>query len=129
MDLKFGMIPTLQLPNTGYSSIPTVSGSGEAKQYPSAFNSEIVLKDSNDDTLMYIKKTDVNGAISVKRYRYYEDPEPTQQEINDERYITKEDFEKQFTNFKNDILNTINKQHKGKYNNGPRTNDTNKEDV
>lgn len=129
MDMKFGMIPTFQMPNmVGASSIPTVGNTEEAKSYPTAFNSEVVLKDSSDETLMYIKKTDVNGAISVKRYRYYEDPEPTQQQLNDERYITKADFELQMNNLKNDILNSINKS-RGKYNNGNRSNDTTKENV
>lgn len=119
--MNFGMIPTFQMTNPLYSStVPLVSNVEEAKSYPSTFNSEIFLKDSADETLLYIKKTDINGAVSVKRYRYFEDPEPTQQEINDERYITKVDFDKQIQSLRNDIFEAINK-NKGKYMNGNKS--------
>ena len=123
--MNFGMIPTFQMTNPLYSStVPLVSNVEEAKSYPSPFNSEIFLKDSADETLLYIKKTDVNGVVSVKRYRYFEDPEPTQQEINDERYITKVDFDKQIQSLRNDIFEAINK-NKGKYMNGNKSNKDN----
>lgn len=127
MDFNLGMLPMLQMNNSLYNStsIQKVGSCEEAKSYPAPFNSEIVLKDASDDTLLYIKKTDINGATSVKRYRYYEDPEPTQQEINDERYITKEDFNKQMTDLRNDIFSALNKNRGNKYNG----NNTTKENV
>lgn len=129
MDMNFGMIPTIQFRNQLYSSqIPRVNGSSEAKNYPSQYGSEIVLLDSNDSSLMYIKNTDANGMVRVSRYRYYEDPEPTQQEINDSRYLTKDEFNQEITKLRQDIFN-LNKQGKGKYFNGHRANDTTKEDV
>lgn len=129
MDMNFGMIPTIQFRNQLYSQqLPRVNGSSEAKNYPSSFNSEIVLLDSNDSSLMYIKATDMNGAVRVSRYRYYEDPEPTQQEINDSRYLTKEDFNRQIAELKQELLNST-KQGRGKFYNGNRSNDSTKEDV
>lgn len=76
-------------------------------------NSEDVYFNKDDDTVLYISRVDSNGARTIKRYRYYEDPEPTQQQINDSRYVTIEEFNK----LKDEILSSINnKNGKGKTN-------------
>lgn len=72
--------------------LPSVHGTSEAEKYPTPNNSEVVLKDSDDDTLLYIKTTDINGFGKVRRLRCYEDPEPTIQDLNDRRYVTIDDF-------------------------------------
>ena len=84
--------------------IPKVKGVEEAKNYPSPPNTEVVLLDADDNSVLYFKKTDANGYCTVDRHRHYPDPEPTQQEINDARYISVTEFNK----FKEDVLNAIN---------------------
>lgn len=107
-----------------------VSSTKEVEDIPiSALNSELVCLNKDDDSVLYIKRVDSNGKATVKRYRYYEDPEPTQQEINDQRYVTMDSFNK----FKEDILAALNKKQysneKGKYVNGSRSNNSDKENV
>ena len=89
--------------------IPKVKGTGGANEYPTPPNTEVVLLDSDDDTILYIKQTDANGYGTVTRCRYYEDPEPTQQEINDMRYITIDEFNK----FKEEMLSAIRSNQSG----------------
>lgn len=99
------LYPTLNLNGafiTG-QTIPKVRGTDEASKYPTPPNTEVVLLDGADDTILYIKKTDANGYGTVTRCRYYEDPEPTQQEINDKRYITIDEFNK----FREEMLNAV----------------------
>ena len=85
--------------------VPRVKGLEEAKNYPCPPNTEVILKDADDDTILYFKKTDANGYCTVDRHRHYPDPEPTQQEINDQRYVSAETFNK----FKEEILDAINR--------------------
>lgn len=100
--------------------IPKVDGMKEADRYPTPPNSEVVLLDSKDDTLLYIKSTDVNNYSTIKRCRYYEDPEPTAQELNDQRYITIDEFNK----FKEELLNA----QRPKYNNKQSNHNSDKQD-
>lgn len=98
--------------------IPKVDGTKEADKYPTPPNSEVVLLDSKDDTLLYVKTTDINNYSTVKRCRYYEDPEPTAQELNDQRYITIEEFNK----FKEELLNAQRSKYNDKHNKQDRAN-------
>lgn len=85
--------------------IPRVSSTKEVEDFPmTSLNSEEVYLNKEDDTVLYIKRVDANGKCTTTRYRFYPDPEPTQQQINDERYVTADQFNK----FKEDILNSIN---------------------
>ena len=84
--------------------IPKVKGLEDAKKYPCPPNTEIILLDTDDDSVLYFRKTDANGYSTVTRHRYYPDPEPTQQELNDQRYITIDAFNK----FKEEMLDAIN---------------------
>lgn len=95
--------------------LPSVHGTSEAEKYPTPNNSEVVLKDADDDTLLYIKTTDVNGFGKVKRMRCYEDPEPSIQDLNDQRYVTIEDFNK----FKKEMKEILDSGR----NNGRQSND------
>lgn len=85
--------------------LPRVSSTKEVEDFPmTSLNSEEVYLNKEDDTVLYIKRVDANGKCTTTRYRFYPDPEPTQQQINDERYVTADQFNK----FKEDILNSIN---------------------
>lgn len=88
--------------------IQRVSSISEIEGMPiTTLNSEEVYLNKEDDTVLYISRVDSNGSRIIKRYRFYEDPEPTQQQINDSRYVTIEDFNK----LKEDI-NAIMNQNK-----------------
>lgn len=104
--------PGLQYSNTAL--LPRASSVKEVDEMPiTALNSEQVYLNKDDDTIMYIKRVDSAGKTTTTRYRFYEDAEPTQQQINDSRYVTIEEFNK----LKNDILGSINKNYgKGKMN-------------
>ena len=109
--------------------LPRVSSVKDVEDFPmTSLNSEMVCLNKDDDTVLYIKRIDSTGKTTVTRYRFYEDPEPTQQEINDQRYVTMDAFNK----FKEDILSSLNnrqQKEKGKYVNGPRQSNTDKENV
>lgn len=98
----------------GNTLINRVSSMKEIEDLPvTMLNSEEVYLNKDDNTILYIRRVDSNGKVTTNRYRYYEDPEPTQQQINDSRYVTIEEFNK----LKNDILSSINKNYgKGKAN-------------
>ena len=83
--------------------IPRVKGIEEARNYPCPPNTEVILMDTDDETVLYFRKTDANGYATVERHRHYPDPEPTQQEINDQRYVTVTAFNQ----FKEDVLSAI----------------------
>lgn len=89
--------------------IPRVKNLEEAKNYPCPPNTEVILLCADDETVLYFKKTDANGYCTVDRHRHYPDPEPTQQDINDQRYISVDTFNK----FKEEILDAINARNSG----------------
>lgn len=103
--------------------LPRASSVKEVSETPmTMLNSEQVFLNPEDDTILYIKRVDSAGHTTVKRYRCYEDAEPTQQEINNSRYVTIEEFNK----LKSDILSSINSNKyygKGKPNGNKPTNE------
>lgn len=101
--------------------LPRASSVKEVDEAPlTTLNSEQVFLNQDDNTIMYIKRVDSSGKVSTTRYRFYEDPEPTQQQINDSRYVTIDEFNK----LKVEILNTLNKNNsKGKMNGSKPTNE------
>lgn len=97
-----------------------VSSVKEVESQPiTTLNSEEVYLNAEDDTVMYIRRIDPSGKCIVKRYRFYEDPEPTQQQINDDRYVTKEDFNKLHDEIYA-LLNQNNRFNGRNKNNGPK---------
>ena len=89
--------------------LPRVSDTKEIESRPiTTLNSEEVYLNNEDDTILYIRRVDSSGKSTIKRYRFYEDPEPTQQQINDSRYVTIDEFNK----LKDDIMNSINQNNK-----------------
>ena len=68
-----------------------VHGLDGAKQFITQANSMYALFDDDDD-VMYVKVTDANNyPVSLKRYRFYEEEEPTPQAPPE--YVTKTEFE------------------------------------
>lgn len=63
--------------------LPRASSVKEVDEMPiTTLNSEQVYLNKDDDTIMYIKRVDSTGKTTTTRYRFYEDAEPTQQQIN-----------------------------------------------
>ena len=81
------------------TEIPKVQTVADASRYPAKPNSEDVLLDSNDPDIAYFRKTDANGFVQVDRRRCIPEPEPTQQDLNDARYLSREEF----SNFMNEF--------------------------
>jgi len=68
-----------------------VHGLDGAKQFVTQANAMYALFDDDND-VMYIKVTDANNyPVSLKRYRFYEEEEPSPQAIPE--YVTKTEFE------------------------------------
>ena len=96
------MIPTLNFQMNGYQPfgpIPKASCTADALKYPAQAGNEDVLFDTNDPEIAYFRSTDVNGVVSVDRRRCTPEPEPTIQEMADQRYVSKEDFSKFMASF------------------------------
>lgn len=109
------MIPTLNFQMNGYQPfgpIPKVSSNAEAMKYPSQPGNEDVLFDTNDNEIAYFRSTDVNGVVSVDRRRCVPEPEPTIQEMADQRYVSKDDFKEflaTFNDFRKEITDNVRK--------------------
>lgn len=121
--------PNLQMPNllsglqlySNTALLPRASSIKEVDESPiKALNSEEVYLNKDDNTILYIKRVDSSGNVKTTRCRYYEDPEPTQQQINDSRYVTIDEFNK----LRDEVLSSINKNNgKGKMNGSKSTNE------
>ena len=109
------MIPTLNLNMNGYQPygpIPKVASTADAIKYPSQLGNEDVLFDTNDPEIAYFRSTDVNGVVSVDRRRCIPEPEPTIQEMADQRYVSKDDFKEflaTFNDFRKEISDNVRK--------------------
>lgn len=81
-----------------------VNGIDSARAFPMKPNSTIALFDANED-IMYIKSTDVNNFATIRRFRFYEEPEVPQQKTDivpmTDLYVTKDEFDK----FREEVLN------------------------
>lgn len=84
-------LPTMQMTN-GVREIPKVKNTQEAKEYPSAPNTQDVLLDANDEYIAYFRQMDANGFPSIERVRCIPEPEMTQQQVDDQRYVTLDRF-------------------------------------
>lgn len=82
------------------SELPKVTCVADAKQYPGKNGSEDVLLDQNDPDLAYFRRIDSNGFVQVDRRRCIAEPEPTQEELNDKRYLSREEFTSFMDQFK-----------------------------
>lgn len=87
------------------TQIPRVHGTEEAQKYPSTRSSESVLYDATEDDIVYFRMTDENGYTTVRRCRCYEEPEKTPDQLNEEKFLTKQEFQVFAQNFKEEIGN------------------------
>ena len=78
------------------AEIPKVSSVADAMRYPAKAGTEDVLLCTNDPEIAYFRKTDVNGFVQVDRRRCVAESEPTVEELNDRKYLSKDEF-KSFT--------------------------------
>ena len=86
--------------------IPKVTCVADARQYPSKAGSEDVLFDQNDPDIAYFRRIDSNGFVQVDRRRCISEPEPTQEELNDQRYLSRQEFAEfmaQFQSFREEM--------------------------
>ena len=96
MDLLNAMNPSL----APGQRLLGVKGYSAAEKYPFPRDCQAALFDEEED-YVYIKKTDVNGGVTVDRYRLELDPIPV---FDPQKYVTVDDFDK----FKEEVLNGIN---------------------
>ena len=81
--------------------IEKVNGIESAKQYQMPPNSRVALFDANDD-IFYIKQTDASGFPLIRKFRFVEEvEEPLKLPIEENKYLTVEEFNK----FKEELLN------------------------
>lgn len=102
--------PTVQLqginPNGSMNVIakieelPKVSSTSEAKYYPGKAGTQDVLLDINDNSIAYFRQIDVSGNVSIDRRRCISEPELTQEEKNDMKYLSKQEFKQFIDEFK-----------------------------
>lgn len=96
MDLTSFTNPTLM---PGQRLLTTNGGYEGAEKYPMPRDCQAPIFDADQD-YVYIKSTDTNGGVTLKRYRLEEDPIP---KFEPDQYVTKKDFD----TFKEEILNGI----------------------
>ena len=90
--------PTNQQVTLQGPQLNKVHGMDGAKQFLTVANAMYALFDDDDD-VFYVKVTDKNNyPITLKRYRFYEEEEPTEETP---QYVTMDEFNK----FKEEILN------------------------
>lgn len=82
------------------AEIPKVGSVADASRYPGKAGTQDVLLDLNDPEIAYFRMIDVNGFVQVDRRRCIAEPEPTQEQINDARYLSKEEFKTFMDDFK-----------------------------
>ena len=91
-----------------------VKGADAAEKYPMPRDCHAPLFDEDEDYL-YIKKTDVNGGVTIDRYRLEPDPIP---KFDPKKYVTVDDFNSFKVEIKEEILNGINSLQRSIDNNG-----------
>lgn len=92
------------------SEIPKVSSVADASRYPGKAGTQDVLLDTSDPEIAYFRLIDVNGFVQVDRRRCVPEPELTQEQINDARYLSKEEFKSfidEFRTFREEMSNNV----------------------
>lgn len=90
-------------PQTG---ILWVNGIEGVKSYPVAPGNSVLLMDSGDASVFYIKSVDMSGM--VQPIRIFDYKERIEEKPSEKEYVTKEDLDKILSEFKR------NKDHKDK---------------
>lgn len=96
MDLLNNINPVL----TPGQRLLTAKGYESAEKYPMPRDCHAAIFDEDED-YVYIKRTDVNGGVSIDRYHLELDPIP---KFDPKKYVTVDDF----ASFKEEILNGFN---------------------
>ena len=92
------------------NEIPKVASVADATRYPGKAGSEDVLFDTNDPEIAYFRQIDINGFVRVDRRRCIAEAEPTQQDLYDMRYLSREEFRNfmdEFKDFREEIRNNV----------------------
>ena len=92
------------------TELPRVASTAEAKTYHGKAGTQDVLLDISDPEIAYFRQIDVNGNIQIDRRRCVSEPEPTQQELNDKRYLSREEFGSfmdEFKSFREEMRNSV----------------------
>lgn len=93
-----------------YGPIPKVKSTDEALRYPAQRSNEDVLFDENDPQIAYFRSTDANGYVQVDRRRCISEPEPTAEEIADQRYLSRSEFSNfidSFNQFREEMMSNV----------------------
>ena len=96
MDLLQNINPIL----TPGQRLLTVKGSAAAEKYPFPRDCQAPLFDEDEDYL-YIKQTDANGAVTIRRFHLEEDPIPV---FDPKKYATVDDLK----SLREDMINGFN---------------------
>lgn len=73
--------------------LKSVSSTAEALQMPGLPSSQDVLLDTNDPEIAYFRQIDANGKVAIDRRRCVSEPEPTIEELVDQKYVSKSDMD------------------------------------
>lgn len=95
--------PVMAQPFNGLVRVESVEG---AQMYPMPPNSVSPPLFLGSDNVFYIKTTDGGGAPTIKKYRFDEEPDPSEASVP-QGSVTKEEFE----SFKEEIMEVLNGKH------------------
>lgn len=85
-----------------YNNIVWVIGVEGARAYQIPFNSSVLMLDSENEGIMYIKTSDNIGMCNIRLFKFEECTE-TPQNSND--YITREEFEQALNKLREGVQN------------------------
>lgn len=86
--------------SSNQQTILKVNGIESAKAYPTQPNSMVALFDENED-VFYIKSTDASNFPTIRKYRFVEETDKKENEIDSSKFVTVDEFSK----FKEEVLN------------------------
>lgn len=88
--------PSVQLQFPAFNSfgpLQKVASTAEALAFRGMPGSEDVLLDTNDPEIAYFRQIDASGNVYIDRRRCVAEPEPTIEEIADQKYASKIDVD------------------------------------
>jgi len=94
------IVPYQFTTNGASQTLLRVNGIESAKAYPTQPNSMVALFDENED-VFYIKSTDASNFPTIKKYRFVEEVEKKEGEVDSSKFVTVDEFSK----FKEEVLN------------------------
>ncbi len=109
------------LNNYQQNTINWVQGVEGAKAYPLQANSNVVLMDSENEGIFYIKVSDNIGMSTLRKFKYQEIIEQTKTENN---YVTRDELMEILKEIKNE--QTISRTNTKQYSNNEQYNKSSK---